>query len=38
LMVARSFDHLALGTELKFIERVVIFDTERVPGALIYPV
>jgi len=38
LMVARTFDHLALGDELKFIERVVIFDTERVPGALIYPV
>ena len=38
LMVARTFDHVALGDELKFIERVVIFDTERVPGALIYPV
>lgn len=38
LMVARTFDHLALGDEFKFIERVVIFDTERVPGALIYPV
>lgn len=38
LMVARSFDRLKLADELKFIERVVIFDTERVPGALIYPV
>lgn len=38
LMVGRTFDRLALGDELKFIERVVIFDTERVPGALIYPV
>ena len=39
LMVGRSFDCVAiLGDELKFAERVVVFDTERVPGALIYPV
>lgn len=38
LMVARTFDHVELGEELRFMERIVIFDTERVPGALIYPV
>ncbi len=39
LMVGRSFDTLVdeAGT-LKFKERVVVFDTERVPGALVYPV
>lgn len=39
LMVGRSFDRLvAQGDDLKFAERVVVFDTERTPGALIYPV
>lgn len=39
LMVGRSFDRLVTeGGMLKFAERVVVFDTERVPGALIYPV
>lgn len=38
LMVGRTFDRLAVGKDLKFMERVVIFDTERVPGALIFPV
>ena len=39
LMVGRSFDKLAFeGDALKFVERVVVFDTERTPGALIYPV
>ena len=38
LMVGRTFDRLKLDAEPKFIERLVIFDTERVPGALIYPV
>lgn len=39
LMVGRTFDTLVeqAGT-LKFAERLVLFDTERVPGALIYPV
>ena len=39
LMVGRSFDTLVMeGDALKFAERVVVFDTERTPGALIYPV
>ena len=39
LMVGRSFDRLVLqNDELKFAERVVVFDTERTPGALVYPV
>ena len=39
LMVGRSFDTLVFdGDALKFAERVVVFDTERTPGALIYPV
>lgn len=39
LMVGRTFDTLVdQDDDLKFAERLVIFDTERVPGALIYPV
>lgn len=39
LMVGRSFDRLVIqGDDLKFAERVVVFDTERTPGALVYPV
>lgn len=39
LMVGRSFDTVALdGDAPKFSERVVVFDTDRIPGALIYPV
>lgn len=39
LMVGRTFDRLVQDAgELKFRERIVLFDTERVPGALIYPV
>jgi 3-phenylpropionate/cinnamic acid dioxygenase small subunit len=39
LMVGRTFDELVLdGDDLKFRERIVVFDTERVPGALVYPV
>lgn len=39
LMVGRSFDRIVVqGDELKFSERVVVFDTERTPGALVYPV
>ena len=39
LMAGRSFDTLVVeGDALKFAERVVVFDTERTPGALIYPV
>ncbi len=39
LMTGRSFDTLAdENGALKLAERVVVFDTERTPGALIYPV
>jgi len=39
LMVGRTFDTLVeQAGALKFAERLVLFDTERVPGALIYPV
>jgi len=39
LMTGRSFDTLAdENGALKFAERLVVFDTERTPGALIYPV
>jgi 3-phenylpropionate/cinnamic acid dioxygenase small subunit len=38
-LVARTFDTLdASGSELKFRERVVVFDTELLAGALVYPV
>lgn len=38
LMAGRSFDKLAAeGDALKFAERVVVFDTELIPGALIFP-
>ena len=37
-IVARTFDKLALAPDgLKFRERQVVFDSERVPGALVYP-
>lgn len=39
LMVGRTFDVLRRDEgRLKFKERIVVFDTERVPGALVYPV
>ena len=39
LMVGRTFDTLVEREgNLKFAERLVLFDTERVPGALIFPV
>jgi 3-phenylpropionate/cinnamic acid dioxygenase small subunit len=39
LMVARTFDRMVpMGDQLRFKERVVVFDTERIPGALIFPV
>ena len=39
LMVGRTFDQMVqTDAGLKFAERLVVFDTERVPGALIYPV
>lgn len=38
-LVGRTFDVIdASGTELKFRERVVVFDTELLSGALVYPV
>lgn len=39
LMVGRTFDELVdQDGALKFRERIVVFDTERVPGALVFPV
>lgn len=38
-LVGRTFDVIdASGSELKFRERVVVFDTELIAGALVYPV
>lgn len=38
-LVGRTFDVIdASGSELKFRERVVVFDTELLAGALVYPV
>jgi hypothetical protein len=38
-LVARTFDVVdARGPELKFRERVVVFDTELIAGALVYPI
>jgi 3-phenylpropionate/cinnamic acid dioxygenase small subunit len=38
-LVGRTFDAIdASGPELKFRERVVVFDTELLAGALVYPV
>ncbi|MES2785014.1 MAG: aromatic-ring-hydroxylating dioxygenase subunit beta [Pseudomonadota bacterium] len=38
-LAGRTFDVLdASGPELKFRERVVVFDTELLAGALVYPV
>lgn len=38
-LVGRTFDRIdASGSELKFRERVVVFDTELLAGALVYPV
>lgn len=38
-MVGRSFDRLREENgELKFRERIAVFDSELVPGAVVYPV
>lgn len=38
-LVGRTFDTIdSSGSELKFRERVVVFDTELLAGALVYPV
>ena len=38
-LVGRTFDVIdARGETLMFRERVVVFDTELLPGALVYPV
>lgn len=38
-LVGRTFDVVdATGSDLKFRERVVIFDTELLAGAFVYPV
>jgi len=39
LLVGRTFDVIdTSGGELKFAERVVVFDSELLAGALVYPV
>lgn len=39
LLTARTFDTLdRAGDELKIAERLVVFDTELLAGALVYPV
>ncbi len=38
-MVGRSFDRLVRdGDSLKFLERLAVFDSELVPGSIVYPV
>jgi 3-phenylpropionate/cinnamic acid dioxygenase small subunit len=39
LLTARTFDVIdTAGSDLKFAERIVIFDSELLAGALVYPV
>jgi 3-phenylpropionate/cinnamic acid dioxygenase small subunit len=39
LLVGRSFDRMEIGEEdLHFVERVVVSDTEALPGTLVYPI
>jgi 3-phenylpropionate/cinnamic acid dioxygenase small subunit len=38
-LVGRSFDRIdASGPELQFSERLAIFDSELVPGSIVYPI
>jgi 3-phenylpropionate/cinnamic acid dioxygenase small subunit len=38
-MVGRTFDELHDdGTHLLFAKRVVVFDSERLPGSIVYPI
>ena len=40
LLAGRTFDDILLTSEgtLRFSQRTVIYDNERLPGALVYPV
>jgi 3-phenylpropionate/cinnamic acid dioxygenase small subunit len=40
LLVGRTFDeiHIGSGDVMAFAERTVVYDSERIPGALVYPV
>ena len=39
LLTARTFDKLDnTGGDLKIVERLVVFDSELLAGALVYPV
>ena len=37
LAAGRSFDTIALGDELRFEEKVCVYDGNLVPGSIIYP-
>ncbi|GMV01635.1 MAG: hypothetical protein KJZ98_00180 [Burkholderiaceae bacterium] len=38
-LVGRSFDRIAVnGEELRFRERIAVFDSELVPGSIVYPI
>ena len=38
-MLGRTFDELDVaGGSLHFAKRVVVFDSERIPGSVIYPI
>lgn len=38
LVVGRTFDRIAVdGDDLRFVERVVVSDTESLPSTIIYP-
>lgn len=38
-MVGRSFDRIVIdGAALRFSERIAIFDSELVPGSIVYPI
>jgi 3-phenylpropionate/cinnamic acid dioxygenase small subunit len=40
LMAGRTFDEIQIGADdaMKFAKRTVVYDSERIPGALVYPV
>lgn len=38
-MIGRTFDEIEIADDaLRFTRRVVVFDSERVPGSVIYPI
>jgi anthranilate 1,2-dioxygenase small subunit len=40
LMAGRTFDQIQIGAGdvMQFAQRTVVYDSERIPGALVYPV